>query len=154
MTQLGEAYRKIRNTFRFALSNLHEFEPARDALAASEMWEMDRWMLHRTAELVRQCRGWYESFEFHRVYHALHDFCAVELSAFYFDVLKDRLYTSAPRSVGRSSGMVPVRPVASFSLKSDRPWQPSERQNRITVGWLTSALRAMSAIGSLMMERG
>ncbi|NDQ58847.1 MAG: isoleucine--tRNA ligase [Acidipila sp.] len=121
MTQLGEAYRKIRNTFRFALSNLHEFEPARDGLSTAEMWEMDRWMLHRTADLVRQCRGWYESFEFHRVYHALHDFCVVELSAFYFDVLKDRLYTFAPRSVGRRSAQTAVYRIAGALLRLVAP---------------------------------
>ena len=62
---------------------------------------MDAWMLRRTGALVRQCREWYENFEFHRAYHAIHDFCAVDLSAFYFDVLKDRLYTFAPQ---QSSG--------------------------------------------------
>ncbi len=104
MTQLSEAYRKIRNTFRFALSNLFDFDPARDAVADDELWEMDAWMLRRTGELVRQCLAWYEKFEFHRAYHAIHDFCAVDLSAFYFDVLKDRLYTFAPQ---QSSGGAP-----------------------------------------------
>ncbi len=98
MTQLAEAYRKIRNTFRFALSNLFDFDPARNSVADADLWEMDAWMLRRTGELVRQCREWYTQFEFHRVYHAIHDFCVVDLSAFYFDVLKDRLYTSAPNS--------------------------------------------------------
>ena len=100
MTQLADAYRKIRNTFRFALSNLFDFDPARDAVADGELWEMDAWMLRRTGELVRQCRAWYEKFEFHRAYHAIHDFCTVDLSAFYFDVLKDRLYTFAPKNAG------------------------------------------------------
>ena len=59
---------------------------------------MDRWMLERTADLVKKCREWYAAFEFHRVFHAIHDFCVVDLSAFYFDVLKDRLYTKAPNN--------------------------------------------------------
>jgi isoleucyl-tRNA synthetase len=121
MTQLAEGYRKLRNTFRFALSNLEGFDPARDTLPASEMWEMDRWMLHRTAELIGQCRAWYDSFEFHRVYHALHDYCAVDLSAFYFDVLKDRLYTFAPRSIGRRSAQTAVYHIASALLRLVAP---------------------------------
>jgi isoleucyl-tRNA synthetase len=117
MTQLAEAYRKIRNTFRFALSNLDGFEVERDALAGDQMWEMDRWMLSRAAELVRQCRGWYEGFEFHRVYHAVHDFCVVELSAFYFDVLKDRLYTFGARSAGRRSAQTAIWKIASALVR-------------------------------------
>ena len=92
MTQLSEAYRKIRNTFRFALGNLAGFDPTRDSVPDAEMEELDRWMLSRTGKLVEQCREWYQAFEFHRVFHALHDFASVDLSAFYFDVLlKDRL---------------------------------------------------------------
>jgi len=93
MTQLSEAYRKIRNTFRFALGNLSDYHPSRDALSNDHLEEIDRWMLDRTAELVNKCREWYAVYEFHRVYHAIHDYCVVDLSAFYFDVLKDRLYT-------------------------------------------------------------
>ncbi|HMD30815.1 MAG TPA: isoleucine--tRNA ligase [Candidatus Acidoferrales bacterium] len=112
MAQLSDAYRKIRNTFRFALGNLAGYEPARDALPAAEMLEMDRWMLERTRELAAQCAAWYASYEFHRVFHAVQDFCTVELSAFYFDVLKDRLYTFAPRSPGRRSAQTAVETIA------------------------------------------
>jgi len=59
---------------------------------------MDRWMLERTADLVKKCREWYANYEFHRAYHAIHDYCVVDLSAFYYDVLKDRLYTKAPNN--------------------------------------------------------
>ncbi|HKO05564.1 MAG TPA: class I tRNA ligase family protein, partial [Candidatus Acidoferrales bacterium] len=112
MTQLSEAYRKIRNTFRFALSNLPDFDPVRDAQPPAELLEMDRWMLERTAELAGKCSQWYASYEFHRVFHAVHDFCAVELSAFYFDVLKDRLYTFAPRNPARRSAQTAVETIA------------------------------------------
>ena len=112
MTQLTEAYRKIRNTFRFALSNLPDFNPARDALPTQGLREMDRWMLERTAELAGNCAQWYASYEFHRVFHALYDFCAVDLSAFYFDVLKDRLYTFAPRNPARRSAQTAVETIA------------------------------------------
>jgi len=121
MTQLAEAYRKIRNTFRFALSNLNDFNPAQDSVADADLWEMDAWMLRRTGALVTQCRDWYDNYEFHRVYHALHDFCTVDLSSFYFDVLKDRLYTFAPKNRGRRSAQTAVYRIASALLRLIAP---------------------------------
>jgi isoleucyl-tRNA synthetase len=121
MTQLSEAYRKIRNTFRFALSNLGDFDPSRDALANDQLEEFDRWMLERTAELVKKCRDWYASYDFHRVYHAIHDFCVVDLSSFYFDVLKDRLYTKAPKSKTRRSAQTAVWKIASALVRLAAP---------------------------------
>ncbi len=121
MTQLSEAYRKLRNTFRFALGNLADFDPVRDAVPVEEMEELDRFMLARAAELVRQCRKWYEAFEFHRVFHALHDFAVVDLSSFYFDVLKDRLYTFAPRNRARRSAQTAMYRIASASLRLSAP---------------------------------
>jgi isoleucyl-tRNA synthetase len=121
MQQLAEAYRKIRNTFRFALSNLFDFDPARDSVADSELWEMDAWMLRRTGTAIRECREWYDNFDFHRVYHRLHDFCSVDLSAFYFDVLKDRLYTFAPNNRGRRSAQTAAYRIASALLRLIAP---------------------------------
>ena len=121
MTQLAEAYRKIRNTFRFALSNLNGFDPAKDSVPDAELWEMDAWMLRRTGALAKQCEQWYTNFEFHRVYHALHDFCTVDLSAFYFDVLKDRLYTFAPKNIGRRSAQTAIYRIASTLLRLIAP---------------------------------
>ncbi|PYU30651.1 MAG: isoleucine--tRNA ligase [Acidobacteria bacterium] len=121
MTQLSEAYRKIRNTFRFALSNLADFDLAGDALPHEQLDEFDRWMLQRTAELVKQCRGWYDAFEFHRVFHALHDFCVVDLSAFYFDILKDRLYTFAPRGRARRSAQTAIYRIANALVRLVAP---------------------------------
>jgi len=121
MTQLSEAYRKIRNTFRFALSNLFDFDPSRDALPSDQLEEMDRWMLERTAELARKCKDWYAAYEFHRVYHAIHDFCVVDLSAFYFDVLKDRLYTKASRSKSRRSAQTAVWKITSALVRLAAP---------------------------------
>jgi len=113
MTQLSEAYRKIRNTFRFALGNLNDFDPAKNALPADQMEEMDRWMVDRTAQLVKKCREWYAAYEFHRVYHAIHDYCVVDLSAFYYDVLKDRLYTKAPDNPARRSAQTAIYKITS-----------------------------------------
>jgi isoleucyl-tRNA synthetase len=121
MTQLSEAYRKIRNTFRFALGNLNDFVPSRDALSNDHLEEIDHWMLDRTAELVRKCRDWYANYEFHRVYHAIHDYCVVDLSSFYFDVLKDRLYTKAPKSKSRRSAQTAVWKISSALVRLAAP---------------------------------
>ena len=121
MTQLSEAYRKIRNTFRFALGNLFDFEPGRDSIPADAMEEIDRWMLERTAVLVKRCREWYAAYDFHRVYHAIHDYCVVDLSAFYFDVLKDRLYTKAARNHSRRSAQTALWKIASSLVRLAAP---------------------------------
>ena len=121
MTQLSEAYRKIRNTFRYGLGNLSDFDPAHDALPNEQLDEMDRWMLDRTADLVKKCREWYAAYEFHRVYHAIHDFCVVDLSSFYYDVLKDRLYTKAPRSKSRRSAQTAVWRITSALVRLMAP---------------------------------
>ena len=121
MTQLSEAYRKIRNTFRFALGNLNEFAPEHHALPNDQLEEMDRWMLERTADLVKRCREWYGSYEFHRIYHAIHDYCVVDLSAFYYDVLKDRLYTKAPNNKSRRSAQTTVWKITSALIRLMTP---------------------------------
>ncbi len=121
MTQLSDAYRKIRNTFRFALSNLFDFEPGRDALANEDLEEIDRWMLEPTGDLVKKCRDWYAAYDFHRVYHAIHDYCVVDLSAFYFDVLKDRLYTKAARSRSRRSAQTAIWKITSALVRLAAP---------------------------------
>jgi isoleucyl-tRNA synthetase len=108
MQRLAENYRKIRNTFRWILGNLHGFDPQRHAVAFEEMEGLDRYMLLRTAELAQNARRWYEDFLFHKVYHQVHEFCVVGLSAVYFDILKDRLYTFAPNSRGRRSAQTAI----------------------------------------------
>ncbi|HXM93494.1 MAG TPA: isoleucine--tRNA ligase [Candidatus Dormibacteraeota bacterium] len=121
MTQLSEAYRKIRNTFRFALGNLSDFDPARDILPNAQLEEIDRWMLERTAELVKKCREWYANYEFHRIHHAVHDYAVVDLSSFYYDVLKDRLYTKAPASTSRRSAQTAIWKITSALVRIAAP---------------------------------
>jgi isoleucyl-tRNA synthetase len=121
MTQLSEAYRKIRNTFRFGLGNLFDFDPSRDALPNDQPEEIDRWMLERTAELITKCREWYAGYDFHRVYHAVHDFCVVDLSAFYYDVLKDRLYTKAAGNKSRRSAQTAIWKITSALVRLIAP---------------------------------
>jgi isoleucyl-tRNA synthetase len=103
LKNVGEAYRLFRNTLRYQLSNLFDFDPARDAVPVEQMDTLDRWALHQTAVLVRECTAAYDAYEFHRVYQLCNQFCAVTLSATYHDILKDRLYTHGTASPLRRS---------------------------------------------------
>ena len=94
LTRLSEAYRRIRNTCRFLLGNLYDFDPKKDTVPDTQLLELDRWILLRLQKLTSRLREAYANFEFHLVFHSLHNFCAVDLSSLYLDILKDRLYTS------------------------------------------------------------
>src|SRR5262249_42908207 len=96
LARLADAYRRMRNTFRFLLGNLGDFAPARDRQSSARLDEVDRWVLDRLAPLIRRARRAYDEYEFHTVFHSVHNFCAVDLSALYLDIIKDRLYTSLP----------------------------------------------------------
>ena len=112
LERVADGYRKIRNTARFALGNLDGFDATRDSIAESEMLEIDRWALAELDLVIARVRAAYEAYEFHTVYHALYDFCAVTLSARYFDILKDRLYTFAPRNTARRSAQTVLYRIA------------------------------------------
>jgi isoleucyl-tRNA synthetase len=103
LVQISDAYRKLRNTFKYLLGNTHDFDPARDAVDGHDLLEFDQWMLIRAEDMVARCLIWYNDFAFQKVYRAIYDFATVDLSALYFDVLKDRLYTSAPKWKERRS---------------------------------------------------
>jgi len=96
LDRLADAYRRMRNTFRFLLGNLGDFDPARDRQSYARLDEVDRWVLDRLARLIGRVRRAYDEYEFHSVFHGVHNFCAVDLSALYLDIIKDRLYTSLP----------------------------------------------------------
>jgi isoleucyl-tRNA synthetase len=112
LQRASDAYRKMRNTARFALGNLDGFNPARDSVAEEEMLEIDRWALAKLNEVVTQVGEAYKAYEFHIVYHALYNFSTVTLSARYFDIIKDRLYTAAPRSHARRSAQTALYRIA------------------------------------------
>jgi isoleucyl-tRNA synthetase len=131
MQRCADIYRKLRNTFKILLGNLHGFVPARDQVPEAELLPLDRYMLARTRELTEKVRDWYAAFEFHRVYHAVNEFAIVDLSSFYIDVLKDRMYTFAPTSHARRSAQTVlwkitealtrlVAPILSFT--ADEVW--------------------------------
>jgi isoleucyl-tRNA synthetase len=96
LTRLVDAYRKLRNTFRYLLGNLHDFDPQKVWAEAGRFEPIDQWILQHAANLVESCRGWYRDYEFQKVYYQVYSFATVDLSPVYFDVLKDRLYCSAP----------------------------------------------------------
>ena len=98
LTRLSEAYRRIRNTCRFLLGNLYDFDPQKDMIPDAQLLELDRWILLRLQKLISRLREAYANFEFHLVFHSLHNFCTVDLSSLYLDILKDRLYTSPASS--------------------------------------------------------
>ncbi len=144
MQTAAENYRKIRNTFRYILGNLYDFNPQTDAVDSEQMESLDQYMLRRTAVLAWALNNWYSEFAFHKIYHRVNDFCIVDLSAFYFDVLKDRLYISAAKSQARRSaqtalwkiGEALVRllaPITSFT--SEEVWQylPEVRDREASV---------------------
>ena len=120
MQRVADNYRKIRNTFRNMLANLFDFEPGA-AVKFAEMDALDQYMLVRTWEMAERMRQWYRELAFHRVYHQLHDFCAVDLSAIYFDVLKDRLYTAAPESKARRSAQSAIWRIAEVMARLAAP---------------------------------
>ena len=96
LKQLSEVYRRIRNTCRFLLSNLNDFDPQKDQVPYDKLTELDQWALLKLEKLVRKVTEAYANYEFHIQHHAIHNFCTVELSSLYLDIIKDRLYTSAP----------------------------------------------------------
>ena len=117
LKRLVEAYRRIRNTSRFILGNLYDFRPETDAVPYAEMAEMDRWILHRLQEVIRRVREAYEQYQFHVVYYTLYNFCTVDLSALYLDVLKDRLYTSKAASPARRSAQTAMKEVLEAMVR-------------------------------------
>ncbi len=130
--QLVDGYRRIRNTCRFLLGNLSDFNPAKDSVPYGEMLEIDRWVLHKLQELIKVVTLAYENFEFHTIYHKLYNFCTVTLSANYLDILKDRLYCSATTSPLRRSAQTALweillamtklmAPILSFT--AEEIWQ-------------------------------
>jgi len=121
LKRLSEAYRRIRNTCRFLLGNLSDYDPISDALPYDAMDELDRFALHQLQDLIQKVRAGYDRFEFHRVYHALHNYCVVDLSSFYLDILKDRLYTSPAKSVQRRSAQTALYEVLTVLLKLMAP---------------------------------
>ena len=164
MQRMAEIYRTIRNNlFRYALSNLYDFEPQHDALPFEKLEAIDQYMLRQTCALAADVVRWYDEFAFHKIYQRVNDFCVVELSAFYVDVLKDRLYTFAPKSLGRRAAQTAVwrivetlvrllAPIMSFTC--DEVWQYlPKRESRATSVHLTTFPAAKDVLGDNVPEQ-
>ena len=122
LKHVGEAYRLFRNTFRFQLSNLFDFDATRHTVPVEKLDVLDRWALHQTAGLIEECTKAYDAYEFHRVYQLCNQFCAVTLSATYHDVLKDRLYTLGANHPLRRSSQTALRHIFQSLVKLLAPF--------------------------------
>jgi isoleucyl-tRNA synthetase len=142
LKRISESYRRMRNTVRFLLGNLHGFDPATDQVAPRDLVDLDRWAMARAAELQADILAAYDAYEFHRVYQVLHNFCVVDLGGFYLDVIKDRLYTTPHACLARRSaqtamyhiGEAMVRwlaPVLSFT--AEEIWKALPGSRDVTV---------------------
>jgi isoleucyl-tRNA synthetase len=121
LQRVSDGYRKLRNTARFALGNIDGFDPARDSVDEHEMLEIDRWALAELNSIIGAVRAHYEGYDFHAVYQSLHHFCTVTLSARYFDIIKDRLYTFAPRNKARRSAQTVLYRIADALARMTAP---------------------------------
>ena len=152
LNRLVEAYRRVRNTARFLISNLYDFDPAKDRVPAADLDELDRWILQRTENLLSRCRDAYEKCEFHVVYHSVNNFCAVDLSAQYLDIVKDRLYCEGTNSTKRRAAQTALyrildvlvhltAPILSFTAEEIWNYLPdkAERPKSVFLSHLPEA---------------
>ena len=144
LNRLVEAYRRLRNTARFLISNLYDFDPEGDSVPPSDLDEMDRWILERTQGVLARCRQAYDNYEFHAVYHTLNNFCSVELSAQYLDIVKDRLYCEGTKSPTRRAAQTTLyrildtlvhlmAPLVSFTAEEIWGYMPDKNRRPASV---------------------
>ncbi|OGP59831.1 MAG: isoleucine--tRNA ligase [Deltaproteobacteria bacterium RBG_13_61_14] len=147
---IATTYRKVRNTLRYMLGNLFDFDPGRDALPVSELFALDRWMLHRVEKFKRRALAAYDRYEFHLIYHGLNTLCAVDLSALYFDIVRDRLYCEKADGKARRSAQTAIwtaldalvrlmAPILSFTAEEVYAQMPVQGGRRDTVFELSYA---------------
>ncbi len=117
LKRTADAYRRIRNTARYLLANLNDFDPAQHSVPADKMIALDKWAVERTREIQRKILAAYEKYEFHNIYQLMHNFCAVDLSSFYLDVIKDRQYTMQKESVARRSAQTAAYYIAEAMVR-------------------------------------
>src|SRR5688572_30179908 len=159
LNRLVEAYRRLRNTARFLMSNLYDFDPEKDRISTSELDEMDRWILQRTQNVLGRCREAYKKYEFHTVFHGLNNYCSVDLSAQYLDIAKDRLYCAGAKSNERRAAQTTLHrilnvlvhllaPILSFT--AEEIWTYMEAKDRLSGSIFLSQ---MPQADSTMLDR-
>ncbi len=121
LKQLSESYRKIRNTARYILGNLNDFNPDENMVDLNSLLPMDKWALTKLDELNKKVMSAYDNFEFHLIYHSIHNFCVVDMSNFYLDVLKDRLYTDSKESISRRAAQTTIYIILESMTKMLAP---------------------------------
>jgi isoleucyl-tRNA synthetase len=121
LRRLSEAYRRVRNTCRYILGNVYDYDPNKETVPYKDLMELDRWALHRLQNLVSRALDAYERFEFHIIYHSINNFCAVDMSALYLDILKDRLYVLPARSIERKSAQTTLYEILMTLVKLMAP---------------------------------
>ncbi|MDD4048973.1 MAG: isoleucine--tRNA ligase, partial [Clostridia bacterium] len=121
LKQITEAYRKIRNTSRYLLSNLYDFNPETDSVQYEQMLEIDKWALLRLHKLIKKVTESYQNYEFHTVHHIVHNFCTLDMSSIYLDIIKDRVYTSIPDSVARRSAQTVMYDIINALVRMLTP---------------------------------
>ncbi len=121
LKHIADAYRRIRNTCRYMLGNLYDFDPSKNAVPYEELADIDKWALHRLQHLIKRVRKAYNDFEFHVFFHTFHNFCVVDMSSFYLDILKDRMYTTKADSKQRRSGQTAMYEILSGMVKLMTP---------------------------------
>ena len=139
LKRTADAYRRIRNTARFLLANLHGFEPAEHMLPADQLLALDKWAIEQARQLQQQIMAAYDKYEFHVIYQLVHNFCAVEMGSFYLDVIKDRQYTTQRDSIARRSAQTALyhvveamarwlAPILSFTAEDIWQVMPGKRE--------------------------
>lgn len=142
LKRTADSYRRIRNTVRFLLANLEGFDPAEHLVPVAQMLSLDRWILARTAQIQEEITSAYQAYNFHRIYQALHNFCAGDLGGFYLDIIKDRQYTCQADSLGRRSAQSAllhiaealvrwIAPILSFTAEEIWAAMPGERSGSV-----------------------
>ena len=121
LKHLSQNYLKIRNTARYILGNLFDFDPKTNAVAYADMPELDKWALMKLNDLAAKVREGYDSYEFHTVFHAIHNFCVVDMSNFYLDVIKDRLYCDETDGLSRRSAQTTIYRILSALVRMLSP---------------------------------
>lgn len=121
LKQLSEVYRKIRNTCRFILGNINDYDPNKDSVEYDKLYELDKWALMKLNKLIRVVDDAYSRYEFHLMFHAIHNFCVIDMSNFYLDIIKDRLYTSKADSIGRRAAQTAMFEILDALVKMLTP---------------------------------
>ncbi len=121
ITQLSDAYRRIRNSFKYLMGNINDFDPEKNTVPYNSLDEIDRWALSRIESLGAKVTSLYDNFEFYKIFHAIHHFCVVDLSSFYLDSLKDRMYTANPNDPLRRSSQTVIYKITDYLVKMLAP---------------------------------